>query len=52
LPQHVGIVTNIIEGVFYAIEGNTNDDGEREGYEVCERIRALSGAYKFATVRV
>lgn len=52
LPQHVGIITNIIEGVFYTIEGNTNDEGSREGYEVCERIRALRGPYKFATVKV
>jgi len=52
LPRHVGIVTKIVEDVFYTIEGNTNDKGEREGYEVCKRIRALSGAYKFATVRV
>jgi len=52
LPRHVGIVTKIVEDVFYTIEGNTNDEGEREGYEVCERIRALDGNYKFATVRV
>jgi hypothetical protein len=24
--------------VFKTIEGNTNDDGSREGYEVCARI--------------
>jgi len=23
----------------HSIEGNTNDDGEREGYEVCRRVR-------------
>jgi hypothetical protein len=28
--------------VFVTIEGNTNDEGSREGFEVCERIRACS----------
>ena len=28
--------------VFDTIEGNTNDDGVREGYEACERKRSLS----------
>jgi hypothetical protein len=27
-------------GAFRTIEGNTNDDGSREGYEVCTRIRS------------
>lgn len=27
---------------FDTIEGNTNDDGHREGYEVCERIRGFA----------
>ena len=26
-----------------AIEGNTNDDGNADGYEVCKRIRSLEG---------
>ncbi len=25
--------------VFHTIEGNTNDDGSRNGYEVCARRR-------------
>ena len=36
---HVGIVTEASEEVFMTIEGNTNDEGSREGYEVCQRIR-------------
>lgn len=36
---HVGIVTEANEEVFMTIEGNTNDEGSREGYEVCQRIR-------------
>jgi hypothetical protein len=27
------------EDVFHTIEGNTNDEGSREGYEVRKRIR-------------
>jgi hypothetical protein len=37
--QHVGIVTATEPDAFHTIEGNTNDDGSREGYEVCERVR-------------
>jgi hypothetical protein len=36
---HTGIVINAETEVFHAIEGNTNDDGSAEGYEVCQRIR-------------
>lgn len=36
---HVGIVIEANEEVFMSIEGNTNDEGSREGYEVCQRIR-------------
>jgi len=36
---HTGIVIQAEDEVFHTIEGNTNDDGHREGYEVCRRIR-------------
>jgi hypothetical protein len=36
---HTGIVRQAEDEVFHTIEGNTNDDGLREGYEVCRRIR-------------
>jgi hypothetical protein len=36
---HTGIVLRADAEVFYTIEGNTNDEGSREGYEVCERFR-------------
>jgi hypothetical protein len=36
---HTGIVTQANNEIFHTIEGNTNDDGLREGYEVCRRIR-------------
>ena len=37
---HTGIVQGATKDYVRTIEGNTNDDGAREGYEVCERIRA------------
>lgn len=36
---HVGIVTMASDTTFETIEGNTNDAGDRNGYEVCARIR-------------
>jgi len=40
---HTGIVTEVdlAKGIFYSIEGNTNDEGSREGYEVCRRTRGF-----------
>lgn len=40
---HVGIVIKVSEEVFRSVEGNTNDDGDREGYEVCSRVRGFEG---------
>ena len=37
---HTGIVVRAEADVFQTIEGNTNDDGSREGYEVCAQTRA------------
>jgi len=39
---HVGIIEEASESYFRTIEGNTNDDGDREGYEVCARWRGYS----------
>lgn len=36
---HTGIVVRADDEVFETVEGNTNDEGSREGYEVCKRIR-------------
>ena len=36
---HTGIITDIDGDWFHTIEGNTNDEGSREGYEVCQRKR-------------
>lgn len=46
---HVGIVTKCQAETIETIEGNTNDDGDREGYEVCSRIRGL-GAMDFIRI--
>ena len=36
---HTGIVVHAEAEFFLTIEGNTNDAGSREGYEVCKRTR-------------
>lgn len=39
---HTGIVLKTFDDSFETIEGNTNDDGSRDGYEVCKRVRGYS----------
>jgi surface antigen len=40
---HTGMVKIVNEdGTIGTIEGNTNDEGSREGYEVCRRTRSRS----------
>lgn len=39
---HTGFVEFIEDGILHTIEGNTNDTGSREGYEVCRRTRNTS----------
>ena len=39
---HTGLVLDADSGVFSTIEGNTNDEGSREGYEVCRRMRGYT----------
>lgn len=36
---HTGIVEKVDATYIYTIEGNTNDTGSREGFEVCRRKR-------------
>jgi peptidoglycan hydrolase-like protein with peptidoglycan-binding domain len=40
---HTGIVVDAAADTFKTIEGNTNDDGSYEGYEVCARVRGYAG---------
>jgi hypothetical protein len=39
--QHIGIVAEVHGDAMITIEGNTNDDGVPEGFEVCRRSRGL-----------
>lgn len=39
--QHIGIVAQVQGDAMVTIEGNTNDDGVPEGFEVCRRSRGL-----------
>ncbi len=39
---HVGIVTAAKSDYFHTLEGNTNDSGDREGYEVAARFRGFA----------
>lgn len=39
---HVGIVALAKPDHVWTIEGNTNDDGTREGWKVCRRKRAIT----------
>ena len=38
---HTGIVERIEGDTIHTLEGNTNDEGSREGYEFCRRTRSL-----------
>jgi hypothetical protein len=40
---HTGLVLSAGKETFETIEGNTNDAGDREGYEVCRRVRGYKG---------
>lgn len=39
---HTGFVESVEGDTIHTIEGNTNDTGSREGYEVCRRYRKIS----------
>lgn len=34
---HTGFVTHVANGRIQTVEGNSNDEGSREGYEVCRK---------------
>ncbi len=36
---HTGIITGVEDDWIHTVEGNTNDEGVREGFEVCRRMR-------------
>ena len=39
---HTGLIERVEGNVLHTIEGNSNDDGSREGYEVVRHIRHLT----------
>lgn len=39
---HTGFIERIEGDTLHTIEGNTNDTGSREGYEVCRRTRKIN----------
>ncbi len=39
---HLGVFVGLSDNGFMTIEGNTNTDGSREGYEVAEKQRAFN----------
>jgi len=38
---HTGIIKRVEDHIIHTYEGNTNDEGSREGYEFCRRLRDL-----------
>jgi hypothetical protein len=47
---HTGFVEKVAGLIVYTIEGNTNDEGSREGYEVCRRTRKIAGIKGFLRI--
>lgn len=47
---HTGIVEYVLNDTIHTIEGNTNDDGSREGYEVCRRVRKTASIKGFIRI--
>lgn len=44
---HTGFGLDLKSSAFSTIEGNTNDEGVREGFEACSRKRSITGDYDF-----
>lgn len=47
---HTGFVEKVQGDQIFTIEGNTNDTGSREGYEVCRRFRKISSCIGFIRI--
>lgn len=47
---HTGIVESVEGDWIHTVEGNTNDTGSREGYEVCRRTRKISSCKGFIRI--
>lgn len=47
---HTGLVIEADQSVFRTIEGNTNDDGSREGHEACTLTHSYEDKYDFIKI--
>lgn len=48
---HTGFVVDVLpDGMIKTFEGNTNDDGSREGYKACHRKRSISSIKGFIRI--
>lgn len=47
---HTGFIERIEGQYMFTIEGNTNDTGSREGFEVCRKKRLISSAIGFIRI--
>lgn len=47
---HTGFVEKVVGTKVHTIEGNTNDQGSREGYAVCRRKREISTIKAFIRI--
>lgn len=47
---HMGLVIEVGADYFVSIEGNTNDEGSANGYEVCRRVRAFGPNIDFVAI--
>lgn len=48
--SHIGVVESVDDQKIVTIEGNTNDDGSREGWQVCRKNRKLSECKLFISL--
>lgn len=44
---HTGIIEKVVGQTIHTIEGNTNNNGSREGYKVCRRKRDITTVKAF-----
>jgi CHAP domain-containing protein len=47
---HTGFVESVQGEMIHTIEGNTNDTGSREGYQVCRRERKINSCIGFIRI--
>ena len=48
---HTGIIERVEGHLLHTIDGNTNSDGSREGFEVQRKVRDMNGSHFLGVVR-